>query len=357
MITLITGGPGLGKTALVVSMLKDQYADRPIFTNINALKLPHARLPKLGEWTREVETDAGTFEHHFTFPPGSVLVIDECQSIYPPRANGSKVPPHVAALATLNHEGMDIILITQGSGLLDSFALKQVKGGLHVFLKSSYIGRYRYERSERIDEESRTELGLCARRKYKLPKQVFDLYKSSELHTKPPRSKLPFAAYALALTLVVGGVLAYAVQDRISGAIEGENPQAPMTTTPGAAQPLTVAVGGPPLVFQHIIEATTPTDPHNPLSAPLYAAVVPPVVPPEIVGCIASRKTCTCYTQQQTPIWLPEPQCRERAAGTYFDPYRQPFVESQNRPMQTAKQEAPASREGDGNSLTVPGVM
>jgi zona occludens toxin len=354
MITLITGGPGLGKTALVVSMLQDQFAGRPIFTNINGLKLPHGRLPRLSEWTKEIETDAGTIEHHFTFPPGCILVLDECQSVFPPRANGSRVPPHVAALATHRHEGMDIILITQGSGLLDTFALKQVKGGLHVFLKSSYIGRFRYERSERFDEESRSDLALCAKRKYKLPAHVFDLYKSSELHTKPPRRKLPMAAYGLLAALGIGGALAYKAGGRIDGAINPEEAKQQNHAAPGAPPALTGAALVAVAVPYNLVEAMTPKDAQNPLSAPLYAAVVPPVVAPQIQGCIASSKACTCYSQQQTPVWLPEPQCRERAAGRYFDPYQQPAPASKPREIAETKPQTAAKEAGSVTEVQSP---
>lgn len=359
MITLITGGPGMGKSALAVSMLVDQYAARPVFTNIRGLTLEHSKLPKLEEWTIETPNDQGTSEHNFTFPPGAVVVIDECQQFFRPRASGSKVPPFISAFETHRHQGIDFILITQGSGLLDNNIKKLVKGGLHIFLKSSYLGRYRYEKSEVINEEDKTAIALASRRKYTLPKKVFDLYKSAELHTKPPRAKLPLAAYLLLVAVVVGGGLAYQASSRISAAVNPEEDiyASAIHAEPGAAQPTTsaamVANGTP----ARLIEAMVPTDAHNPLSAPLYAAVVPPVVAPEVVGCIASIRACSCYSQQSTPVWLPDEQCRLRAAGKYFDPYRQPSTESQTRPMQTTMQEAPASREGAGNSLTVPGVM
>lgn len=330
MITLITGGPGMGKTALAVSLLIDQYASRPIFTNIRGLTLDHSKLPKLEEWTSETPNDQGTSEHHFTFPPGAVVVIDECQQFFRPRASGSKVPPYISAFETHRHRGIDFILVTQGSGLLDNNIKKLVKGGLHIFLKSSYVGRYRYEKSEVINEEDKTAIALASRRKYKLPTKVFDLYKSAELHTKPPRAKLPLAAYLLIAAVIGGGGLAYQASSRISTAIDPDKETASaIHAAPGAAQPTTSAAMVATGVPDRIIEAMVPADDHNPLSAPLYAAVVPPVVAPEVIGCIASRKSCTCYSQQQTPVWLPEPQCRQRAAGLYFDPYRQPMQREQ----------------------------
>jgi zona occludens toxin len=326
VITLITGGPGLGKTALAVSMLLHQYQGRPVFSNIRGLTLDHSPLPKLEDWTFEERNAQGTSEFRFAFPPGSVIVIDECQQFFRPRASSSRVPPYVSAFETHRHQGIDFILITQGSRLVDANLRALVKGGLHIFLRTSYLGRYRYEKSEVIDEESKASYSLATRRKYVVPKEAFPYYKSAELHTKPPKARMPFAVLIIVGSVVVGGALAYKVRGTMTAALEKDKPAPP--SGPAAAttaQPVTPpsATGGG-VVPEKILEATTPRDLDNPLSAPLYAAVVPPVVAPEIQGCIASKRSCTCYSQQQTPVWVPPAQCRERAAGRYFDPYRQP---------------------------------
>lgn len=333
MITLITGGPGMGKTALAIKIILQQYKGRALFTNIRELSLDHSPLPRIEEWTKEHFNEQGTSEHQFTFPPGSLVVIDECQQFFRPRSSGSRVPPYVSAFETHRHRGIDFILITQGSGLLDSNIKKLVKGGLHIFLKSSYIGRYRYEKSECIDEESKASYGLASRRKYTLPKDVFPLYKSAELHTKPPRARLPIAAYIVIFAVVGGGLLAWRAQSRISevvspaGKTSGSVPGAP-----GAAQPQPSAPGALPassVQVNNLLESTIPLDVNDPMSAPLYADKKPPVQVPRVVGCVASRASCACYSQQNTVIWVPEPQCRARVAGLYYDPYALPPEDAQ----------------------------
>jgi zona occludens toxin len=315
----------MGKTALLVQMLMGQYAGRPVFTNVRGLTLEHSKLPLIEEWTTEERNDQGTSEYQFTFPPGSVVAIDECQQFFRPRATGSKVPPYISAFETHRHRGIDFILLTQGSGLLDANIRKLVKGGLHIFLKSSYLGRYRYEKSEVINEDDKSSYSLATKRKYRLPKETFNLYKSAELHTKPPRAKLPWAAYVVVGAVAIGGFLAWKTTSRISGVVnpgetkaEGVNQDVPRLNDGRAVAVMASAVPA------RLVEAMTPADDANPLSAPLYAAVVPPVVAPEVVGCIASAKSCTCYSQQATPVWLPPEQCRQRAAGLYYDPYHQP---------------------------------
>jgi zona occludens toxin len=331
MITMITGGPGLGKTALAVSMLVEQYADRPIFTNIRGLTLDHSELPKLEEWTIEQKNGQGTSEHVFTFPPGAVVVIDECQQFFRPRATGSKVPPYVSAFETHRHRGIDFILITQGSRLVDSNIRSLLKGGLHIFLRTSYVGRYRYEKSECINEDERSSYQMAARRRYKLPKHAFPLYKSSELHTKPPRAKLPMAVYIIVAAVVVGGGLAWKTTDKLKTTLAKEQqPMGSPTAVGGAtAQPAAQASQRDALASMSLTEALTPVDDHDPLSAPLYVSVRPVVTAPEIVGCVATEAACSCYSQQVTPVWVPLDQCRARAAGRYYDPYRNPSSKSQ----------------------------
>lgn len=337
MITLITAGPGMGKTALAVSMLLDEYKGRPIFSNVNSLTLEHSPLPKIEEWTSETINQQGTAEHKFTFPPGSIVVIDECQHFFRPRASGSKVPPYVQAFETHRHAGIDFVLITQGTRLIDFNLRSLIKGGRHIYLHQSFFKRYRLERNECIDEDDKTSRSLASRRKYTLPAHVFPLYKSSELHTKPARAKLPIQFYifiAALIAIVAIGAFLYQRMDK-----KFESPEKPPVGDTGPAQP----GQGQPMGFSsypatttapaRIQEAMTPSDDHNPLSAPLYAAVLPPVVAPEVQGCIASKRACACYNQQQTPVWMPDEQCRKRAAGLYFDPYRQP--PTQREPAET----------------------
>lgn len=358
MITLITGGPGLGKTAHAVDLLLTLYANRPVFSNVRGLTLEHSPIPKIEEWTVEEPNQQGTSEHHFTFPPGAVILIDECQQFFRPRSSGSRVPPYVQAFETHRHRGIDFLLITQGTHLVDHNLKALIKGGKHVHLRTTWLGRYSYESSEMIDADSKASLAQCSKRRYRLPTHVYNLYKSAELHTKPPKPRLPMQAYVLGAVVIGGGALAYSVgskiDDKISPGLAASSdlPSAPPGTW-GEAQPTTNGPGKPTAVPERILEAMTPTDDHNPLSAPLYAAVVPSVVAPEVVGCIASKRACSCYSQQSTPVWLPDEQCRQRAAGQYFDPYRHPS-ESQTRPMHTKTQEAPPAREGGGNSLPSP---
>lgn len=327
MITLITGGPGLGKTALALDLILKEYPDRTLFSNVKGLTIEHGQLPNVADWTRQTTNAQGVEDFEFTFPAGSIIVIDECQRFFPPRATGSKVPATLRAFETHRHTGVDFILITQGTRLLDVHLRSLVKGGRHIFLHQAFFNRYRFERNECIEEDDRSSRALAAKRKYKLPKHVFSLYKSSELHTKPARSKLPIQAYVLGVAFILAVGLGYRIYSRANEKF-GTKDLVSQVGGEGVAKPRTEPQLANINNAANFIEGITPVDVHNPLSAPIYAAVLPVVVAPEIKGCISSKKSCSCYSQQSTPIWLPDEQCRERAAGRFYDPYQNPALAS-----------------------------
>ena len=189
MITIITGVPGMGKTALMVSMLieEEKKGDRPLYVmGVDNLLIDHQKLPTIDEWTySKADKDDPSLElFYFTFPPNSILIIDEAQKIYRPRSSSSKVPPIVSALETHRHTGIDIWLLTQKPSLLDSNVRDLC--GRHMHIRNSILGRKIYEWPE-YNSITETNLKSAASRFFKPPKRAFSMYKSSELHTKQPR--------------------------------------------------------------------------------------------------------------------------------------------------------------------------
>ena len=280
-ITLITGVPGTGKTAYVVSELEKVIASgRKVFVhNIPGLKLPHYRAGKITQWQKgtwfhidvykrsapavvmgagknldldyddEAEEDeddgnnwvpnsnvvklndsdelrrlafdgAGNvvgsvpYESH----KGALLVIDEAQDIFRPRPPGSAVPDHVAALE-VHRKQCDIWIITQRAGLIDS----NVRGlvGKHIALRDTFLGRFKYEWPEVGDIESKSSRDTAAKNKYKLPKHVFQLYKSAEVHTVHKHS-LPMSAKILILALPLAAFLLFSSYKMISAKFHPE---------------------------------------------------------------------------------------------------------------------------------------
>lgn len=258
-ITLITGVPGTGKTAFVVSELEKIVATGRItfVDNIPGLTLEHYRAGKITDWQKgtwlhidqykrtgpaiamsggksvpvdddedlddgdgnenwlpdsEVVKDKDGALHRLAFNEhgqavgsvpyeshkGALLVIDEAQRYFRPRPVGSVVPDHVAALEVHRHQGLDIWLITQRPGLLD--ANVRALCGKHIAFRDTPFGRYKYEWPEVGDIESKTSRDTAAKSRYRLPKRVFKLYKSAEAHTEHKHT-MPMAAKVLAVAL------------------------------------------------------------------------------------------------------------------------------------------------------------
>lgn len=269
-ITLITGVPGTGKTAFIVSELEKIAATgRVIFVdNIPGLKVEHYRAGNVLDWHKgswlhidqykrtspavvsageessddgnenwipnpEVVKDSEGALHRLAFngegvPVGSVpyeshkgalLVIDEAQRHFRPRPAGSVVPDHVAALEVHRHQGLDIWLVTQRPGLVD--ANVRALCGKHIALRQTPLGRYKYEWPEVGDIESKTSRDNAARSRYKLPRHVFDLYKSAEAHVKH-RISLPMAAKVLMVALPAAAFFLWQSYTMISAKFHGK---------------------------------------------------------------------------------------------------------------------------------------
>lgn len=322
MITLITGTPGAGKTALAVSMLLSEAGNRPVFiSGIPNLKLDHQLTPPVDEWTIDVpsQEDANIKRPEFTFPANSIIVIDESQNVFRPRAATSKVPPYIAAFETHRHTGVDFWLITQHPGLIDSNIRKLV--GRHVHIRNTPFGRYLYEWPEVGEPESKSSRQISASRRYKLPKKVFGLYKSATVHTKQ-RVRMPVAVYVLvvALIAVIAGGWYWAVRIK---QIQGGDPDIdPVHTSPINPQNYADSSKSPsdkkPITVDEYLAMQSPRIAGLLHTAPAYDELTKPSRVPVPAACVATKARCKCYTQDATPYMMDDSVCRQIVSGGTF---------------------------------------
>lgn len=262
MITLITGNPGAGKSALLVSMLGD-FAERPLYVSgVPGLSVEHLSL---------TDEEVSTWPEHL--PDGAVCVIDEVQRIWRPRAPGSKVPPAIQAFETHRHHALDFILVTQKASLLDKNIRMLV--GRHIHLRHiGILGRRYYENPECVEDCNYKQFAIS--KSYKLPSSVFEKYHSAGAHTKQ-RFSVPPALLALGaafFTLIGGGgYLYYSLSARFSQ-VEASPKQTakPVAAMPSASAPAPVVVAE---------------------AAPVAGTAAAEL--PAIVGCMASAKRCLCF--------------------------------------------------------------
>lgn len=330
MLTIITGTPGAGKTAYAVSQLDElirRGSGRPVVVmGIPELRLPHEVAPPVEQWTRRVPTaeDASILEAEFVFPEGALVIIDEAQKVFRPRSPAAKVPDHVSAFEKHRHRGLDFWLITQHPNLLDSQVRRLC--GKHVHLRGHWAGRELLEWPEASDPDSRPVRAAAVRRRYKLPRNAFSLYKSASLHVKQSR-RVPAALYVFGVVVVVAGVLGWRVLSRVSDAIGGRSvysgPEAVADRHEGVRPVSAGAVAAGPVALTPA--AFAPRLVGRPESAPLYDELRKVVSMPAVVGCVASRSRCSCVTEQGSDAGLSDAECRAWLRSPPFSPFRPVF--------------------------------
>lgn len=330
MITVITGTPGAGKTALAVDLLLREYADRPLFVdNLNGLLLEHHAIDVM-EWHTEV-------------PDGGLIICDEIQRKWRPRGPGSKVPECISALETHRHRGIDFILITQNVKLIDSNVRALVGRHLHI-RDTGWMGRWLYEFSEC---DTNNSWKRCEnKRRYKLPKHVFDKYKSASLHTKPVRNR-PVLLYILAAAFLAFLYILYSLYSSFKSSPE-TTPAQPAANTPQLLQQAPAIAQGLASSFGLTPSASTPQRviddrvdwiprlSNMPESAPAFDAVRKVQQFPVVAGGVCFKGECKCFTQQGTNSGLNHADCLTAINNPRFDAYSAPA------PVQQAPNSPPA---------------
>lgn len=302
MITLFTGAPGAGKTAAMVDYLRTIVGDRPVFADgLDGLTLDHSLIDS-NDWPTLV-------------PDGGVLVIDEVQRVWRPRGPGAKVPLSVSELETHRHRGIDVFLTTQSPRLLDANVRALV--GRHVHIRDTGIlGRYVYEWPE-VSEDLAWKTCVNKRR-FKLPKAAFALYKSASLHVAPVRSVplMLYVAVAAFLLLLAGAYYIYSMLHRINA------PPVPPVVLHAPAADASSFAGGPPV--PRLIDDRVDFVPrvgNKPESAPAYDHLRVIAVMPQVVGGFCEGDFCRCFTQQWTDPGLSARDCADWIHHTPFNPY------------------------------------
>lgn len=318
MITFISGAPGTGKTAALVSMLRELSKDRQMFVfGIPELKIPHTELTDPNNWHNDV-------------PDGSVIIIDEVQNVWRPRGPGNKVPDSVAKLETHRHRGLDFYIISQGPNLVDANVRALI--GRHVHLRElGVLGRWWYEWPECADNCRTAWKNAPIKKRYRLPKAIFKDYKSSSLHVKPVRS-FPWMLVVMVAALVGVGVMSWRVWNTIMskpGAaaalgvnVAGTTPAASSTGVAKVGAALTgsgAADSGSKLIDDRV--DWIPRISSKPETAPAFDQLRKVTVMPRIAAGYVMGKTVRCYTQQGTLASISEAECREWLANPPFDPY------------------------------------
>lgn len=350
-ITLVTGLPGHGKTlySLVRWKREAEQAGRPVFHSWgdSADGIPGLSL----NW------QAWNPREWFKLPAGALMVLDECQRVFPIRGRGAEVPEHVRQLETHRHLGLDLVLITQDPMLIDPHVRRLVDRHLHIVRKFGTSFATVHEYVNGVREQVAKSRGDSIRHEWRFPSEAFAWYTSAELHTVKRRvparvfalALLPFAALGLAWSFWGGSV------ERMEGQA-GEGQAVPVASEPApvAAPPGATVVGAmpQPLTPAEWAQLQRPRVVGLPHTAPAYDEVTRPAVAPYPAACVANRFRCLCYTQQATLIDTPETLCRGIVAGGFFVSWTQPAAEA---PQKALAAPTPADPPAPGGAVSLGG--
>lgn len=314
MIYLITGVPGSGKTLYAVSTLVQSLSKQENFKNgelvkrrvvidgIPDLVIPHETMGKI------VEDEKGNLSSDedslLTWDkwcqPGDVLVVDEVQRYWRPRGMGSKIPAEIKALETHRHKGVDFVIITQNPMLLDQNVRRLIGRHQHIRRLFGMSRALIYDWDGCSVDVHRVK--TATKTFWTYPKKAYELYKSSELHTKQ-KQKFP-VWLLLPLFALIGGVFiapkAYSV---MSGAMTGKGVSSQVPPVP--ANVSTVVI--PPVQAsdaKKIAEFDADSDSKKSRPVALESEDVAPV------GCIASKTAvCKCFDSKARSVPVVQSMC------------------------------------------------
>jgi zona occludens toxin len=241
----------------------------------------------------------GVWNWHEWAQPGDLIVIDEVQRHWRPRGMGTKPPAEIAALETHRHKGVDFILITQHPMLIDQNVRRLIGRHEHVRRIFGMQRALVYQWDGCQSDVSRLAGGT--RSVFTYPKKAFELYKSSELHTKP-KYKIPafflFPVAVVALAVVAGPSAFSALKGAATGkGITGE--KTAVRAPKGAAA----------------MEAKAGEDGGSAAASPALASSVAEKVQTAkvgtgLLGCISMGKRCSCFDLSGRAVELDQESCR-----------------------------------------------
>lgn len=323
MLTLVTGVPGAGKTLNTIKevlRLQEEHAKenngelRPVyFYNIPGVKID--------DWVQLTEDEV---KHWNDLPPGSLLVVDEAQAIFPQRGPKEKVPAHIEPLNTHRHKGFDIFVITQYPKMIDVAVRRLVGTHLHYDRRfgAKTVNRYMWNRVEE-EPNDQWKKKEAVRESVKFDPKIYDLYSSAEIHTHkrrfPPKLVIAGAFIVSIPFLAWWGISSVRLPelDQTVAMVGSE-------VAPGGSENMT---SRPDPVASKQIQVEymyTPRVTGFPHTAPIYDEVTKPVTYPRY-NCImpAGRpRDCRCYSQQATLLDTTVAVCMSIIERGLFDPAR-----------------------------------
>lgn len=306
-VSLFTGLPGSGKTAsLVAEIVRLTKAEpgRPIFQmGINGLKpgiAAELTMEQLLSW--------------WELPPGSIICLDECQEDHLMPKDRGNPSQWVQRITKVRHYGMQFLLTTQHPANMSAYVRRLVDLHVHSVMRSKGV-RQTFTWMRCIDDpDSRREKKFAESSFKPLPKEVFDLYTSSSLHTMKVR--VPRIVYLAAAMAVAAVALAIYIPHRFN---QLRHPDA-VSFASGAVS----SSKSDGLRQADFAKWMKPRVAAVPWSAPMFDHLEVKAEPR--LYCISSNDDgrCLCDTEQGTRYDVPLKQCRLIVQNGLYNPFAAP---------------------------------
>lgn len=329
MITLFTGLPGAGKSATMVELLtqlverekmkKDGERPRPIYAH----GIPGLCVPGVLELEHPDAWES--------LPVGAIVMCDEIQRCWPSTKQSEPTPPQ-KALSVHRHRGMDFYFGTQRPTMLNKWVRGLVEVHIHLERKhgTQIVKQFRFEPiCEDVNSMGRRRDAIVTART--LPKHVFALYKSAELHTVKPR--IPKIAYALIGVPIVCALAVWGGIGSVWSRNEVVGGQAQKTASTLVAGQVPTSPGDKPQKQENAprfktaeewIAFQTPRVEGLPWSAPMFDEERPEG--PPMIYCMSTPKRCVCRTEQGARLTVNDGTCRHIALEGLHNPFRRPSI-------------------------------
>ena len=324
MINLVTGLPGSGKTLWTLTTVK-AYVEKENKALIEQGKPPrqvfYHGIPELtlAGW-QLMESP----EDWINLPSHSIIVIDECQSTFRPRAASVKPPPYIAEFETHRHKGLDFFLLTQHPMLVDGNIRRLAGKHYHVVrfygFQKSTIHEFQQVR-DNVDKNLKNSISTH----FIYPKEVFNWYKSADAHTMKKRIPMRLIMIVvLPIFLVAAGYWAFkSLSEIVNKPSEFADEIKGGKTAHSASGDKTESsvTGGsyPEAVKMSYLEARTPAIQDFPHTAPIYEELTKPVRVPYPAACISSKNYgCKCFTDKGTKLNVTPSVCEQIIANGFY---------------------------------------
>lgn len=360
MHVLRTGLQGNGKTLNTIKEVDEKAAKEGrtvYYCNITGFKPDHPAIK--ATWI-----EFTTPEKWFELPKNAIIVIDEAQTWFRVRPQGSKVPDYASRLEIMRKDGHELHCITQSPKLIDAHMRELCNSHIHYHRGNggSVIKRWVFQKPELGVNSSKLEFQNGESSRITIDKTYFGCYESVKEGTghhfkfRPPKAMYVLGICAL---LVVAGV----AKIYWSRFVHEPDPVAEIAPVDHGEKLATngssVGAAPPRVSTQDYIDARIPRIPDVPSSAPIYDDITKPVAYPKPF-CVASKDEffveknrkrmvtgyrdgrlhgCRCNSQQGTRLDISFEACMAYVDQGAFDPAipdRQPLAKPGQAPQPVA---------------------